>query len=833
MFVNASVESPDIRFVLASSHASAASMVHDKDDASLFMSATTPWLAFYDDCNAPLSCDIPIPEDVAIPGLPSAKLKAPVIDPARVYPSPPLTHSEPKRTVPLPALSETTHRTRLTHSIRMDDADHHDPSRPDDDRPSYALPPYVAVHDLPLSPPATLSVPFQPLPETGAHSPRDEDEDERPRHAPHPAGHNELCQPELALWAPLSPPWLDDECHADLGSDAPGARGSALPSRSPVSSHRRPAAMDEEGAEGDVGAPQDAQAARATHVADWAQYKASHYAPPFLPPLSPTATIADMSEFGDQAGPSTGHGTLSFDSGARAFDRPDSQASAKHPLSYDAHPVEDSLSPLDSSGEMQTGFPRAEKRMRYYSEGQVEAQGFFDGYNEGATTRRSFSAGTSHGAGPSRLLSHDLFPSPSSLTPLQESESDFFLSSPAAMLHELEESEPRESLNFFPSSPRHSAGRLPGLFGDDDAMDVDDSSLSSFQWDPPPPSSPRLSGRLDLFADDFNDIEGHSPSSPSRRYTAPLPEGDDILMNEPGRSYSPPGSPRLLSFPGVETDDDLIQVERLPSSEPSINLNLSPEPNSLGLTVPIAPASDAAELVDERPPNLDFSTTARDRGDPEQLENLFAFRRRTWNAEREWKRKQVELAGEARRLAVPLQANILVPGALNISVPGTLPDFDERGWASGDVPQDVLEEPAAAAQAEEDAEEAQRAHLLALRRRELQITETQRAVARDRRRALKERGREIDGLLTLKLKETPESEADAAPSGPDAPTPTKPPSGPKFTSMPNLVASMTLKRRNSQRPLTRRKTARSYSKSSLSHSDEKEEKEEDDDEMEE
>ena len=307
------------------------------------------------------------------------------------------------------------------------------------------------------------------------------------------------------------------------------------------------------------------------------------------------------------------------------------------------------------------------------------------------------------------------------------------------------------------------------------------------------PSSPMRDTLSDLHDDD-EDFGGSSvPLSPSRRSFADLPEEDS--MNE--QSTSPPQSPLLagqplLTLPGAEPDNSLITAEG-PLSDWSAAS--PPRGSGLGLFLPIqAASSNQAETSETHAiePNLNFSSTAIARVDAREFEKLKRVRRRTWVSERKAKEDEVLHAKRAEYLA----------GRLSVAppVPSKLADFDERGGVSAGADADETEAPPAEpAQLDESDEKTIRTWLL--------YTEARRAEARRVRKREKERGRELQALLRLKLGEDPDATEGAGSSGREGVAAAKvvKPGKTAIVSMPQLVARMIMKRRDTPRPFSPRK----------------------------
>ncbi|KAH9069359.1 hypothetical protein EDB83DRAFT_2518494 [Lactarius deliciosus] len=293
------------------------------------------------------------------------------------------------------------------------------------------------------------------------------------------------------------------------------------------------------------------------------------------------------------------------------------------------------------------------------------------------------------------------------------------------------------------------------------------------------PSSPMRSTFGELHVDDEDFFESSPlPQSPSRRSFSELPE--DTAMN--GLSPSPPQSPLLagqplLTLPGAEPDNSLI-VSEPPVSEWSAPS--SPRGSGLGLFLPIQAASSNQPETSEThavEPNLNFSTEAIARVDAFEFEKLKSVRRRTWVSERKAKEDEVFHAKRAELLA----------GRLSVQ--------------TADGTEGPPGEPA---QLDESDEKTIRSWLL--------YTEARRAEARRVRKREKERGRELQALLRLKLGEDPDVTECATGA-----TSTKiKPGKTAIVSMPQLVARMIMKRRDTPRPFSPRRHDSPYICSPLS-----------------
>lgn len=324
-----------------------------------------------------------------------------------------------------------------------------------------------------------------------------------------------------------------------------------------------------------------------------------------------------------------------------------------------------------------------------------------------------------------------------------------------------------------PASPRQLTSHFPGLgFSAQTGSEDLDLELAPYS---PSRRNFTLLPAMDEDEDEFPDTpQPSSPSSPSRRSFASLP---DIDMDDAISPSHPTPSPRLLSLPGADTDDDLLlpAFSYIPNSEPP-----PPDGPSLGLFVPIAFAEEPhiADSPPEEEPDLNFSWDARARVDAAELDKLVALRRRAWFLERNAKRTEQSYAEEAQRIAAGLRVSPPVPGAL------------------ADVQLQAGLDPKGAI------------------RRELQVAEARRAEARRVRKKEKERGKEVQAMLRLKLDDgvgagTPEAPADAAVQRDER-------GKVVIGSFSQLVARMIFKRRDASRVLANKKTPGDYVCSSLS-----------------
>ncbi|VDC03567.1 unnamed protein product [Peniophora sp. CBMAI 1063] len=319
------------------------------------------------------------------------------------------------------------------------------------------------------------------------------------------------------------------------------------------------------------------------------------------------------------------------------------------------------------------------------------------------------------------------------------------------------------------------------------------------------PSSPSRRSSSSLPELDFDDSDGYP--SPSRRSWSTLPSLDlDLDLDPPETPGSPKHncSPRLLSLPGAELDDELFSFDSIGAAEPE------PPPSQgsgLGIYVPIAPAPvDPETIPTETQLDLNFSPEACALVDAEELEKLLSLRRRSWFLERNAKRAELEAADEVRSLAAGLRLSPPVPNAL----------------AECDRDTGVLRPPPAG-----DA---------GAIRRDIQQLDAKRAEARRDRKAFKERGKEVQCLLRFKLGETV-SERDQSgvemQDGIVGGTGGRPRRAKTvIKSMPHLVARMVLKRHEAgSRPLSGRQLVYDRRPSLLSRADDVVIGEEDDDDL--
>jgi hypothetical protein len=353
-----------------------------------------------------------------------------------------------------------------------------------------------------------------------------------------------------------------------------------------------------------------------------------------------------------------------------------------------------------------------------------------------------------------------------------------------------------------PGSPSQRSLGAPTALESDSSdlgpMDVDDAKSPNgpfADFGDFAASSPMRRTLPDLHYDVEDPFDGSLPMSPSRRSFADLPEDATAIVP----SKSPPQSPLLagqplLTLPGAEPDNSLI-VSETPVSEWSAAS--PPRGSGLGLFLPIQAASSNQPESSEThaiEPNLSFSREAVARVNVSEFEKLKSVRRRTWVSERKAKDDEILHAKHAELLA----------GRLSVAppVPSKLADFDERGGVSAGADADDAEgPPGEPAHLHESDEKTVRTWLL--------YTEARRAEARRVRKREKERGREIQALLRLKLKEDPDAMEQMG-SAKVKPGKTA------IVSMPQLVARMIMKRRYTPRPFSPRKHDSPYVESPLS-----------------
>ena len=344
-----------------------------------------------------------------------------------------------------------------------------------------------------------------------------------------------------------------------------------------------------------------------------------------------------------------------------------------------------------------------------------------------------------------------------------------------------------------------TSNRGPMTVEDIDSFDHASLDWDNFEQDVVPPSpSHRAMSDLDDFGDESGDDS--SPSSPSRRSFADLP---DTTTDE--HLISPPQSPLLsgqplLTLPGAEPDNALITAEDSVSnwSAPS-----PPRGSGLGLFLPIqAASSNQFQASDPHAiePNLNFSPEATARVDSREFEKLKSVRRRTLG---------LRAQGKGRR-GLPCKAcgTPCEPAERRSPpVPSKLPDFDERGGVSAGADAEETEgPPGEPAQLDESDEKTIRTWLL--------YTEARRADARRLRKREKELGRELQALLRLKLGEDPgATEGGVQTSAEGAKVK---PGKTAIVSMPQLVARMIMKRRDTPRQFSPRKHDAPYIYSPLS-----------------
>jgi len=322
----------------------------------------------------------------------------------------------------------------------------------------------------------------------------------------------------------------------------------------------------------------------------------------------------------------------------------------------------------------------------------------------------------------------------------------------------------------------------PSVTSDPGPMSPEDVDSLDLRQDVVPPSpSCRPMSVLDDYGEDSGDS---TPSSPSRRSFADLPDNiTDEMLTSPPQSPLLSGQP-LLTLPGAEPDNTLI------TAEPSVSDWSAPSPprgSGLGLFLPIqAASSNQCEASESHAiePNLNFSFEAIARVDAGEFEKLKSVRRRTWVSERKAKEDEVFHAKRAEHLASRL--------SVSPPVPSKLPDFDERGGVSAGADAEETEgPPGEPTQLDESDEKTIRTWLL--------FTEARRADARRLRKREKELGRELQALLRLKLCEDPDAMEGGARTSESA---RLKPGKTAIVSMPQLVARMIMKRRDTPRPFS-------------------------------
>ncbi len=407
----------------------------------------------------------------------------------------------------------------------------------------------------------------------------------------------------------------------------------------------------------------------------------------------------------------------------------------------------------------------------------------------GATINTSHCASAS--ANPSPVSYKGTEPSVGTTSPLQMGRS--------SIVSDSEEScTPSPSNSLVGSGP--SVTSDPGTLAveDDDSFDRASLDWDNFRQGVVPPSP--LHRAMSVLHDYDEELGGDStPSSPSRRSCADLPDTitDDHLISPP-QSPLLSGQP-LLTLPGAEPDNTLITAETSVSdwSAPS-----PPRGSGLGLFLPIQAAS-SKECQASEPhaiePNLNFSPEAIARVDTREFEKLKSVRRRTWVSERKAKEDEVYHAKRAEHLASRL--SVAPP------VPSKLPDFDERGGVSAGADAEEAEgPPGEPAQLDESDEKTIRSWLL--------YTEARRADARRLRKREKELGRELQALLRLKLGEDPGATVGGVQTFSDVAK--VKPGKTAIVSMPQLVARIIMKRRDTPRSFSPRKHDMQYIFSPLS-----------------
>ena len=731
-----------------------------------------------------------------------------------IYPSPPPTDSDPKHTVPLPALSEDSpsHAPGITTSACSHSSPLTlDPPAPFTQDPEVPLTSHPsAVPDLPLSPPPSLPMVPHALPEPiipcctlpedeDAHDDADVVTDAADRESQSSSSSSSPDEPPPPdLLTPLSPIWdlpLDDADARPSGT----LEVSMLSSRSLVSPLSRLATSSVQATEG---GRMTLPCGTNPSIRDLDSRVESHCGQlrPLVVPSGAPAS-ARFSMFHNFL-PSSNFDGLPSSEGFLDSSRPTSGGK----LFVDSSPLRlflhDPSNPHVLPQLTLLGPPLPFRRRISLPPPSPQ---------ELATDTRdtlqshSHATGTSLPFGATFDMSHCTHfapvshkgTEPSVVTPNLFQGANVSAPDPA----------PPSPLSEFsaPSNHRHcmSAGFGPGTASDPGPMDVDDFDSSDYAYldsdnleqDVAPPSPMRRT-LSDLHDDDEDFGNDTVPLSPSRRSFADLP--DDTAMNE--QPTSPPQSPLLvgqplLTLPGAEPDNSLITAESPVADWSGAS---PPRGSGLGLFLPIqAASSNQAEASEAHAiePNLNFSQEAITRVDSREFEKLKSVRRRTWVCERKAKEDEVYHAKRAEYLA----------GRLSVAppVPSKLADFDERGGVSAGADADETEgPPSEPAQLDESDEKTIRTWLL--------YTEARRAEARRVRKREKERGRELQALLRLKLGEEPDA-MDCAGGGAKVK-----PGKTAIVSMPQLVARMIMKRRDTPRPFSPRKHDAPYIFSPLS-----------------
>ena len=699
-----------------------------------------------------------------------------------IYPSPPPTDSDPKHTVPLPALSDDS----SSHAAAVSTSPHSGPLTfpciptpvTHDSEPLTSLP---STQDLPLSPPPSLPMVPHALPEaTTSCCTLDKDADARSDADVEPDTADCDSQssspdepPSSDLLTPLSPMWdlpLDDDDTRPAGI----LEVSTLLSRSLVSPLPRLPAPGVQAAEGD----------RLTL------------------PYGSNSAICDLdSEVESQCGqlrpfvvPPDGLASAKFAMVQTFFPSPsfdglpsDGFLGHSHPSSGGRLFVDSILSDLGSSHalpQLSLFAPQSRFRRRISLPPPSPEALLTD--TRDTLVSCCYEVGTPHSFGATFDMTN-IVPGGHNGTELS-AVTPHLLYWPPPPTPEIAQHSPLLVLGESRPGALSIVGPGHSVTSDPEQMALVDVDSSSFdlKQDVFLPSPPRR--RMSDFHDYDEESGDHSaPSSPSRRSFADLPDTitDEILT-------SPPQSPllsgqSLLTLPGAEPDDNLI------TAEPAVSDWSAPSPprgSGLGLFLPIQAASSSHCEASEShaiEPNLNFSSEAIARVDAREFEKLKSVRRRTWVSERKAKDDEVFQAKRAEHLASRL--------SVSPPLPSKLPDFDERGGVSAGADAEETEgPPGEPAQLDESDEKTIRTWLL--------FTEARRADARRLRKREKELGRESQALLRLKLGEDP----DAMEGGIQvSECPKVKPGKTAIVSMPQLVARMIMKRRDTPRPFSPRK----------------------------
>ena len=723
-----------------------------------------------------------------------------------IYPSPPPTDSDPKHTVPLPVLSEDT----PAHAAGTSPCPHTGPLTlpctptpftPDPERPLTSHP---SIQDLPLSPPPSLPMVPHALPEaTTSCCTLDKDIDARSDADVEPDSADSESQsssssspdepPPSDLLTPLSPMWdlpLDEDDTRPAGS----LEVSTLLSRPLVSPLPRFPAPGVQATEGDRMTLPYGSNGTVWDLDSKVESHCGQLRPFVMPPDGLSG--ARFAMFQTFFSPPTFDGLQS-----------DGFLSHSHPSSGGKLFIDPQPFLLSDAGSphVTVFVPPSRLRRRISLPPPIPEEIPTD--TRDVLVSRRYEIGTPHSFGATiDDISHcaSVVPvshkgtKPSAITRnlLQEGHSSTLEGAPPSL--------PLGFVGSCVASPSTSTMVGSGLSDtsdpgpmmdelDADTLDHSSLDLDDSMQDAAPPSP--LCHTMSVIDDDGEEFGDRStPESPSRRSFTDLP---DTTMDEQLTSPSPLLSgPTLLTLPGAEPDNTLI------TAEPSVTDWSAPSPprgSGLGLFVPIQAASSNESHAIE--PNLNFSLEAIARVDAREFEVLKSMRRRIWVSERKAKEDEVFHAKRAEHLASRF--------GVSPPVPSKLPDFDERGGVSAGADAEETEgPPGEPAQLDESDEKTIRTWLL--------YTEARRADARHLRKREKELGRELQALLCLKLGEDP----DATEGGLHASFGRAKikPGKTAIVSMPQLVARMITKRRDTPRPFSPRKHDSPYISSPLSKS---------------